>query len=225
MTSRILKTQFLNYTNILKSVLASFEHALLIPSMDRFSMPIQKVALRSKDREPFLQELSDVLEFEIIQSKHDSTILTTTLSDNQLITVELYHFFYSGRLIYLDIETLFEHCGTQNYAQNIPKWEHLLEFNIFNSFLNEQGLENFFIRQFEGLHIFLQEGLLDFFNTKYNTQLSSLDELSEYKEPFENHLRKQLKQLPGNKFSNRIKLDWLNTKNLLRRSAIFSFLH
>jgi hypothetical protein len=221
----MIHLNFSKLENALIGSLKELDYAILTIGITNSEFPLTKIALSSKERETFLHSLREKVDFQIIQSKLDSTILTINLKNDQLYTLELLHYFHSDRLIYLDIKEVLKNKKRSNKGYYIPSREHLLEFNIFNSFLNEEGLNDAFIKQFEDLHIFLQEGLLDYFNTKYDTFFTNLHELTDYKETIENHFRKQLRQLPANKFSNRMRLGWINIKGLLKRSAVFSYLH
>ncbi len=215
-----------NYSQLveeLTTTLEFFDYTLLTPGITSQVMPVIKLAIRSKERDFFQQKLAERLDFQVVQSKLDTTILTIDLAKDQFLTIELYHFFHEDRLIYLNIEDVLANKKRSEKGLFIPKLEHLLEFSILNSFFHEEGLNDAIIKRFEDLHIFLQEGLLDYFNTKYDTYFNSLYDLSDYKELIDNHFRKQLKQFPVNKFSNRVKLGWVNMKILLKRSAVFSY--
>lgn len=221
-TKHMLQQKYKQLANALITTLKDFDYTLLTPSITNQYFPIIKLSLRSRERESFLQNLTESLDFQVVQSKLDATTLTTELENGQLITIEIYHYFHSDRLTYLNAKEVFKHRQVWDGVYT-PKLEHLLEFSILNSFLNEEGLDRKIIRQFEDLHIFLQEGLLDYFNTKYDTFFTSLHDLVDYKETVENHFRKQLRQFPANKFSNRMRLGWVNIKQLLKRSAVFSY--
>jgi len=218
----MLRTDYIQLANTLISTLENFDYTLLTPGITSQEFSIIKISIPSKVRESFLQSLAETTDFQVIQSKLDTTILTTDLDKDQIITLEIYHYFHSDRLTYLNPKEVYNNRQLWDGVY-IPKLEHLLEFSILNSFLNEEGLSRQIIKQFEDLHIFLQEGLLDSFNTKYDTFFTSLHDLVDYKETIENHFRKQLKQFPANKFSNRVKLGWVNMKQLLKRSAVFSY--
>lgn len=220
----MLQQNYLQLVEKLSTTLNFFDYTLLTPDITSHSLPVIKIAIRSKDRESFQQKLAKQITFQVIQSKLDTTILMVDLEKDQFLTIELYHFFHEDRLTYLGIEDVLANKKLSAKGFFIPKLEHLLEFSILNSFFQEEGLSDQIIHRFEDLHIFLQEGLLDYFNNKYDTYFSSLYDLSDYKETIDNHLRKQLKQFPINKFSNRLKLGWVNMKLLLKRSAVFSYL-
>ncbi len=219
----MLKQNYLQLIKELTTTLDSFDYTLLTPGITSQFLPVIKLAIRSKEREIFQQQLAEKLDFQVIQSKLDTTILTANLAEDEFITIELYHFFHEDRLTYLDIEEVLANRKQSEKGLFIPKLEHLLEFSVLNSFFHEEGLSDHIIKRFEDLHIFLQEGLLDYFNTKYDTYFNSLYDLSDYKEMIDNHFHKQLKQFPVNKFSNRVKLGWVNMKLLLKRSAVFSY--
>lgn len=218
----MLRPEYIQLANALITTLENFDYTLLTPGITSQEFSTIKISIPSKERESFLQSLSENTDFQAIQGKFDKTILTADLGKEQLITLEIYHYFHSDRLTYLNPKDVYNNRQLWDGVY-IPKLEHLLEFSILNSFLNEEGLSRQIIRQFEDLHIFLQEGLLDYFNTKYDTFFTSLHDLVDYKETIENHFRKQLKQFPTNKFSNRVKLGWVNMKQLLKRSAVFSY--
>jgi len=218
----MLRPKYKQLATTLITTLENFDYTLLTPGISSQEFSIIKLSIPSKQRENFLQSLAENTDFQVIQSKLDTTILTTELGADQLVTLEIYHYFHSDRLIYLNPKEVYNNRQLWDGVY-IPKLEHLLEFSILNSFLNEEGLSRQIIKQFEDLHIFLQEGLLDYFNTKYDTFFTNLHELADYKETMENHFRKQLKQLPANKFSNRVKLGWINMTQLLKRSAVFSY--
>jgi len=219
----MLRSNYIQLTKALINTLEHFDYTLLSPSINSQELPVIKVAIRSKERKFFLDTLAENIDFQIVQSKLDSTILTADLGTNQFLTIEVYHFFHVDRLTYLDAKEVMANRKLWDNGLYIPTLEHLLEFSILNSFLNEEGLNDSVIKQFEDLHIFLQEGLLDYINTKYDTYFNSLYDLVDYKETIDNHFRKQLKQFPANKFANRMKLGWVNVKQLFKRSAVFSY--
>ncbi len=219
----MLQQNYLQLVKELTTTLDFFDYTLLTPGITSHFMPVIKLAIRSKERDVFQQKLAEKVDFHIVQSKLDTTILTVDLETDQFLTIELYHFFHEDRLIYLNIEEVLANKKQSEKGLFIPKLEHLLEFSILNSFFHEEGLSDKIIKRFEDLHIFLQEGLLEQFNTKYDTYFNSLYDLSDYKEMMSNHFRKQLKQFPVNKLANRVKLGWVNVKRLLKRSAVFSY--
>jgi len=219
----MLRLNYIQLTKGLINTLQQFDYTLLSPSINSHEFAVIKVAIRSKERKLFLDVLAENIDFQIVQSKLDSTILTADLGANQFLTIEVYHFFHADRLTYLDAKEVMASRKLWDNGLYIPKLEHLLEFSILNSFLNEEGLNDSVIKQFEDLHIFLQEGLLDYINTKYDTYFNSLYDLVDYKETIDNHFRKQLKQFPANKFANRMKLGWINVKQLFKRSAVFTY--
>lgn len=219
----MLQQNYLQLVKELTTTLNFFDYTLLTPGITSHFLPVIKLAIRSKEREVFQQKLAEKVDFQIVQSKLDTTILTVDLETDQFLTIELYHFFHEDRLIYLNIEEVLANKKQSEKGLFIPKLEHLLEFSILNSFFHEEGLSDEIIKRFEDLHIFLQEGLLESFNAKYDTYFNSLYDLSDYKETMGNHFHKQLKQFPVNKFANRVKLGWVNVKRLLKRSAVFSY--
>ncbi|MEM1121231.1 MAG: hypothetical protein AAGJ18_12340 [Bacteroidota bacterium] len=218
----MLRLNYLQLTEALLTTLQRFNYTLLTPSITNEPCATVKVALPIKDRDAFLQKLVKETNFQVIQSRFDTTILTADLPKDQLVTLELHHHFHVDRLTYLNLAEVLQHRQKSNGIY-VPNLEHLLEFSILNSFLNEQGLSRTIIRQFEDLHVFLQEGLLDYFNQKYDTYFSSWYELADYKETIDNHFRKQLKQFPANRFVNRMRLGWVNMKQLMKKSAVFSY--
>ena len=219
----MLQQNYLQLIKELTTTLESFDYTLLTPGITSHQLPVLKVAIRSKDRESFQQQLAEKVNFQVVQSKLDTTTLTLDLADEEFLTIELYHFFHEDRLTYLNIDEVLANKKKSEKGLFIPKLEHLLEFSILNSFFQEEGLSDYIIKRFEDLHIFLQEGLLDYFNTKYDTYFNSLYDLTDYKETINNHFHKQLKLFPINKFSNRVRLGWSNMKLLLKRSAVFSY--
>ena len=201
-------------------ILDGFDYAILSPDISDRSVVLVKIALRTTDRISFLRELKEATPFQIVLNKLDKTVLIAELETDKYITFELYHFFHSDRLTYLDIEEVLRH-RTYNGVHYIPAWEHLLEFAILNSFLNEEGLGQDIIDGFKDLHVFLQEDLLDNFNAKYDTAFNSIYDLRDYRPTIESHLQKRLKTFPSNKFAKRVQLRWLNIKRLLKRSAVY----
>ncbi|MEM6321753.1 MAG: hypothetical protein AAF960_29100 [Bacteroidota bacterium] len=219
----MLPSSYQQLTSELLDTLEDFNYALLTPSLLSAKLPVLKIALRSRERGVFLRRLANKITYQLVQSKLDSTILTVDLEKGQFVTIELYHYFHIDRLTYLDAAAVLEQKRKSSKNYYLPKLEHLLEFRVINSFLNGEGLSDRIIKHFDDLHILLQEGLLDYFNTKYDTYFSSLYELAEYKETVANHFRKQLKQFPANRLANRMRLRWVNLKRFLKRSAVYSY--
>ena len=100
----MLRQNYLQLIKELTTTLDSFDYTLLTPGITNHFLPVIKLAIRSKEREVFQQKLAEKLDFQVIQSKLDTTILTVGLGKEEFITIELYHFFHEDRLTYLNIE-------------------------------------------------------------------------------------------------------------------------
>ena len=76
--------------------------------------------------------------------------------------------------------------------------------------MNHQGLPIQYLNYFEDFHFFVKDGLLEFFNNKYHTNVSNLDELSNFDLKTKEAIVEELKKSPNNQFFQKINTQWKN---------------
>jgi len=100
----------------------------------------------------------------------------------------------------------------------IPNIEHLFEFGVLHHFLNNEGLDKQYQNHFEGFHYFVKEGLLEFFNDKYNTTFTSMEKLEEFDQKEKSAMMEFIDRLPANQFLNKMNVRWNNFLGYLRQA-------
>lgn len=165
--------------------------------------------LMSKANHPSL--IDDIKSFSgigiINESKtSNSSELHITFHDKTKVQLNLWHTLAQKNIIYLDKEIVLAKKQRSKSEFYMPNIEHLFEFSILYSFLRNEGLSPQYLSYFEDFHFFVKDGLLDFFNEKYLTKFSNLDDLSNFDLGKKEKILEELKSLPANQFFKKINL-------------------
>ena len=104
----------------------------------------------------------------------------------------------------MNLEKVFSKRQRSKSEFYMPNVEDLFEFAVLNSFLNDQGLPIQYLNYFEDFHFFVKEGLLEFFNNKYQTNFSNLDDLSGFDLRTKESILKKLEEVPNNQLPKNI---------------------
>lgn len=160
-----------------------------------------------------LQVLDKVASNSIIENAHtlqkkDCTELSLTFTDGGSTQLNFWHRLAQQDINYLEVEAVFSRKQRSESEFFMPNIEHLFEFAVLHHFLNERGVATPYVAYFEDFHFFVKDGLIDFFNKKYNTQFTNLDNFSTFDEHSKTNIVQELKHLPSNQVLRKINMRW-----------------
>ncbi|MEM8907388.1 MAG: hypothetical protein AAGD05_06030 [Bacteroidota bacterium] len=103
----------------------------------------------------------------------------------------------------------------------VPAIEHLFEYLVLNNYLNHQGIGEATYGYFCEFHILVKEGLIEYFNQKYQTNFETLAQLTDFRDSNRLAIIKSLKSWPMNQLKNNIQLRWNHFLGNIRQARIF----
>ncbi len=156
-----------------------------------------------------IQAFSEIGVMSCLQ-KSACTQLHLAFQDGVKVQLNIWHQMVENGINYLDTQEVLSKKQRSKSEFYMPNLEHLFEFSILHHYLNNKGLSEKYQSYFEDFHFFVRDGLLDFFNEKYKTQFSNLDELSNFKKGNKTVILEELKQIPANNYMNKVNFQWLN---------------
>ena len=154
----------------------------------------------------------------VISKKEEGTLLTISFKNGN--SCQLYFMtvlLHEGKT-FLNANAILKEKQSTTKGVCIPNIEHLFEFGILHHFLNDEGLDEKYQNHFEGFHYFVKEGLLDFFNGKYNTSFTSMEKLEEFNPKEKSNMMEYINHLPANQFLNKMNVRWHNLLGYLRQA-------
>ena len=143
-------------------------------------------------------------------NKNTGTEVYITFQDGVKTQLNIWFQLTKENVNFLNPQEIFarrQHSKSEFFMPNI---EHLFEFSVLFHFLNGKGLPSQYQEYFEDFHFFVKDGLLDFFNDKYQTAFINLDELSNFQNIAKENIVGELNKFPDNHFFKKINLQWLN---------------
>lgn len=126
------------------------------------------------------------------------------------IQLNLWENLSHGNMTFMNSEKVFTKRQRSKSEFYMPNIEDLFEFAVLHYYLNHQGLPIQYLNYFEDFHFFVKDGLLEFFNNKYHTNVSNLDELSNFDLKTKEAIVEELKKSPNNQFFQKINTQWKN---------------
>ena len=154
----------------------------------------------------------------VISKKKEGTLLNISFKNGN--SCQLYFMtvlLHEGKT-FLDANEILKQKQSSTKGISIPNIEHLFEFGILHHFLNNEGLDKKYQDHFEGFHYFVQEGLLEFFNDKYNTTFTSMGSLEEFNQKEKSAMMAFIDSLPANQFFHKMNVRWKNFVGYLRQA-------
>jgi len=143
-------------------------------------------------------------------NKKTGTEVFITFQDGIKAQLNIWFQLAEQNVNFLNTEEIYKRRQHSKSEFFMPNIEHLFEFSVLFHFLNGKGLPAQYQDYFEDFHFFVRDGLLDFFNEKYQTTFANLDDLSSFKLPAKENIIEELNKLPNNHFFKKINLQWLN---------------
>jgi len=186
-----------------------FEHFAIHKSSPEIPF---NILLRKEEHQNVVAGIKTFSEIEIanISQKGAYSEFQITLKDKTKLQLNLWGNLSQNNIIFLNSESVFSKRQRSKSEFYMPNIEHLFEFSVLYHFLNNQGLPIQYLNYFEDFHFFVKDGLLEFFNHKYNTNFSNLDELSTYNLETKVSIMDELKKSPNNQFFKKINMQWKN---------------
>jgi len=167
--------------------------------------------VREKDHQEIIEAIQTFSEIGVVNcvKKNRYTELHIAFLDGVKVHLNIWQQMMESGINYLNAEQVLSNRQLSESEFYMPKLEHLFEFSILHHYLNDKGLSLRYQSYFEDFHFFVKDGLLDFFNEKYNTQFLNLDELSSFKKSNKSAIIEELKLIPANNFVKKINFQWL----------------
>lgn len=168
--------------------------------------------LRKKDHDNILNAIQAFPEIGVceVEKQSGGTITNITLQDRSTVSLNFWYQPMVKNVHYFDAEMIFAKRQQSKSEFYMPNIEHLFEFAILHHFMRDKGISPQYLAYFEDFHFFVKDGLLDFFNEKYMTLFSNLDDLSNFQENMKSSMIETLKRLPANQFFKKINIPWFS---------------
>ena len=164
-----------------------------------------------------LRSFSD-LQGVIISKRKEGTLISVTFKNGHICKLYFMTVLLHEGKTFLDAKEILQQKQSTARGISIPNIEHLFEFGILHHFLNNEGLDEKYQNHFEGFHYFIQEGLIEFFNDKYNTSFTSMESLEEFDQKEKSAMMEFIDRLPANQFFNQMNVRWKSFLGYLRQA-------
>ena len=186
-----------------------FEHFAIHKSIPEIPF---NILLRKKDHEQVVYSIKTFSEIGIASAsqKGACTEFQLAFKDGTMAQLNLWENLSHGNMTFMNSEKIFSKRQRSKSEFYMPNIEDLFEFAVLHHQLNHQGLPIQYLNYFEDFHFFVKDGLLEFFNNKYHTIFSNLDELSNFDIKIKETIVEELKKSPNNQFFKKINMQWRN---------------
>jgi len=198
-----------------------FNYDLLFNRKDKEELGLEFL-IDQNEVTPLLNELKQ--EEEILHIKLSSNFrfskATIQFKDETSLRILFIHKLMHKTLTYMDAAEVLEKRALTSEGYFVPSLEHQFEDSILHAYLNNGGLKEKHYRYFNDLHVLIQEDLLEFFNSKYNTTFPSLFSLTDFYPGERVHMVERLKTFPFNRFMRKINVRWHNFVGVMRQARM-----
>lgn len=197
-----------------------FEHFAIHKSTPEIPF---NILLREKDHQNVIEAITSFSEIRVANSSQQNsscTELQIVFKDGTEVQLNLWGILSQSNITFMSSDMIFAKRQRSKSEFYMPNIEHLFEFAVLYHFMNNQGLPIQYLNYFEDFHFFVKDGLLEFFNHKYNTTFSNLDELSNFELKKKEAIMDQLKKSPNNQFFKKVNMQWRNlwgNKDVVKR--------
>lgn len=187
-----------------------FEHFAIHKSIPEIPF---NILLREKDHQNVIEAIKSFSEIRIVDSSQQSSSCTEiqiAFKDGAKVQLNIWKNLSQGNITFMSSDIIFSKMQRSKSEFYMPNIEHLFEFAVLYHYLNNQGLPIQYLNYFEDFHFFVKDGLIEFFNNKYNTKFSNLDEFSIFELKTKGSIIDELKRPPNNQFFKKINIQWRN---------------
>lgn len=186
-----------------------FEHFTIHKSVPEIPF---NILLRKKDLQNVIEDIKSFSEISVANISQDNayTKVQITFIDKTKVQLNFWEGLFESNITFMNSDIVFAKRQRSKSEFYMPNIEHLFEFAVLHHFLNGQGLPMQYLNYFEDFHFFVKDGLLEFFNHKYKTSFSNLDDLSSFESTALDSILNELKRSPNNQFFKRINMQWRN---------------
>lgn len=134
-------------------------------------------------------------------------------------SISFVHKMVSQNLFFFEEEEIFAQRVKTEEGIYIAGVEHLFEYSVLKSFLNRKGIPETDYAYFSDFHFFAQEGLIEYFNERYNTHFDSLFDFTQYQVSEKRAMIAVLNEMPINRLSKVLNIHWHNFLGRVRKEA------
>ncbi|MFK8007773.1 MAG: hypothetical protein AB8H03_15450 [Saprospiraceae bacterium] len=186
-----------------------FEHFAIYKSIPEIPF---NILLRKKDHQQVVDSIKTFSEIGIVSASQKGayTEFQIAFKEGTKVQLNLWENLSYGNMTFMNIEKVFLKRQRSKSEFYMPNIEDLFEFAVLYHYLNNQGLPIQYLNYFEDFHFFVKDGLLEFFNHKYQTNFSNLDGLSNFDLKIKESIVDELKKAPNNQFFKKINMQWRN---------------
>jgi len=182
------------------------------------------IILRKQDLNPLFQDLKRFPQVEHIRlsTKAWFSKAEVKFNDNASINLFFKHAIVEKGFSYLSLDEILIRRYKSDDNTYQPSIEFSLEHAIIKSHLDNagKGLSEKELKYFSDFHVLLQEDILEYFNQKYATSFSTLDDLSDFDLKNRSLIVKKLKSMPTNQFIGKMNTQWYNFLGSVRQARI-----
>jgi len=186
-----------------------FEHFAIHKSTPEIPF---NILLRKKNHQQIVDSIKTFSEIGIasVYQKGACTELQIAFKEGTKIQLNLWENLSHDNMTFMNSEKVFTKRQRSKSEFYMPNIEDLFEFAMLHHYLNHQGLPIQYLNYFEDFHFFVKDGLLDFFNNKYQTNFSNLDGLSNFDLAAKNVIVEELEKASSNQFFKKVNMQWRN---------------
>ena len=182
-----------------------FEHFAIYKSVPEIPF---NILLRKKDHQQVIDSIKTFSEIGIVTASQTDacTQFQIVFKEGTNMELNLWGSLSHGNILFMNSEKVYSKRQRSKSEFYMPNIEYLFEFAVLHHYLNDQGLPIQYLNYFEDFHFFVKDGLLEFFNNKYQTTFSNLDELSNFDLKIKEAMVDELEKAPNNQFFKKINI-------------------
>lgn len=184
-----------------------FEHFAIYKSIPEIPF---NILLRKKNHQEVVESIKTFSEIGIVNASQRGacTKFQLVFKDGTKVQLNIWENLSHGNMTFMNAEKVFSRRQRSKSEFYMPNIEDLFEFAVLHHYLDHQGLPIQYLNYFEDFHFFVKDGLLEFFNYKYETNFSNLDELSNFDLKIKESIENELEKAPNNHFFKKMNMQW-----------------
>ena len=214
------------FTEKLLELLSEYKYALFNYDLSLGRKEKEELGLEflmaKKDITPLLNQLKNVDAVQHIKLSSNvrfSKVVVQFVNQTSLRMLFIHKLMYKT-LTYMDERAILDKRVLTRKGCYVPCIEHQFEEAILHAYMNHSGMKDKHYRYFNDFHVLVREDLLEYFNTKYETQFPTLFSLTDYQEPEREKMVEKLKSFPFNRFMRKMNVRWHNFMGVMRQARM-----